>query len=94
MDERIREAIEKIITLDGLEIEICGLWVWVGGETKKHKDALKAAGYKWAIKKVKWYFAGVPAGGFRQFDMDEIRRRYGSQRVMTRSAYPMEEANA
>ena len=62
------------------------LWVWVGGETKKHKDALKAAGYKWAIKKVKWYFAGVPAGGFRQFDMDEIRERYGSQRVMTRSA--------
>ena len=27
--------------------------------------------------------------GFRQFDMDEIR-----QRMITRSAYPMEEANA
>ena len=25
MDERICEAIEKIVTLDGLEIEICGL---------------------------------------------------------------------
>ncbi len=94
VDERIREAIEQIVTLDGLEIEICGLWVWVGGETKKHKDALKAAGYRWATKKLKWYFAGVPAGGFRQFDMDEIRARYGSQRVVTRSAYPMEEADA
>jgi len=52
-----------------------------------------AAGYKWALKKVKWSFAGVPAGGFRQFDMDEIRRRYGSQRVVTRSTYPMEEAD-
>ncbi len=94
VDERIRKAIEKIVTLDGLEIEVCGLWVWVGGNTKKHKDALKAASYKWAFKKAKWYFAGVPAGGFRSIEMDEIRRRYGSQRVVTRSAYPMEEADA
>ncbi len=91
VDERIREAIEKIITLDGLEIEICGLWVWVGGDTKKHKDVLKEAGYKWAIKKIKWYFPGVPAGGFRAFDMDEIRRRYGSQRVFTKSKYAVQE---
>jgi hypothetical protein len=28
------------------------------------------------------------------FDIKEIRSRYGSQRVMTRTAYPMEEANA
>ncbi len=77
-----------------MEIEICGLWVWVGGETKKHKSALKAAGYKWAMKKLKWYFARVPAGGFRLFDMDEIRARYDSRRVVTRSTYPMEEADA
>lgn len=29
--------------------------VWVGGETKPHKDALKAAGCKWAPKKKMWY---------------------------------------
>ncbi len=34
VDERIRQAIEKIITLDGIEIESCGLWVWVSGDTK------------------------------------------------------------
>jgi DnaJ domain len=90
VDECIRAAIEKIITLNGLEIEICGLWVWVGGETKKHKDELKAAEYKWAPKKAKWYFAGVPAGGFRSFNMDEIRTRYGSQRIMSRKANAME----
>ena len=56
VDKRIRQAIEKIFTLDGLEIEICGLWVWVGSETKKHKDTLKAAGYKWARKKVNGYW--------------------------------------
>lgn len=94
VDERIREAIEKIITLNGLEIEVCGLWVWVGGNTKEHKEALKAAKFKWAQQKQKWYFAGVPAGGFRSMEMDEIRRRYGSQRIVARSAYPMEEVDA
>ena len=90
VDERIRAAIEKIITLEGLEIEICGLWVWVGGTTRPHKHELKAAGYSWAAQKGKWYFAGVPAGGFRAFDMDEIRDRYGSQRVFARSRTAVE----
>ncbi len=97
VDERIRQAIERIITLDGLEIEICGLWVWVGGETKTYKEALKSAEYKWSPKKGKWYFAGVPAGGYRNFTMDEIRARYGSQQVRARpgqSSMMMEESHA
>lgn len=84
VDERIRQAIEQIITLDGLEIEICGLWVWVGGETKRHREALKAAAYRWAPQKEKWYFAGVPGAGRGKFSMDDIRDRYGSQRVAAR----------
>ncbi len=89
IDEAVRAAIEKIIQYEFLEIEICGLWVWVGGTKKRGVavemdealDALKAAGYRWAQKKGKWYFAGVPAGGFRAFSMDEIRTRYGSTTV-------------
>ena len=34
-----------------------------------------------ASKKKMWYFAGVPGGGHREFDMSEIRDRYGCQRV-------------
>jgi curved DNA-binding protein CbpA len=95
VDERIRQAIEQIITLQGLEIEICGLWVWIGGDTKPHKEALKAAGYRWSPKKLKWHFAGVPAGGYRNFTMDEIRSRYGSQHVHSRyGAMTMEEHDA
>lgn len=81
VDEAIREAIEKIIRLAGLQIEICGLWVWVSGDTKTHKEALKAAGYQWAPKKMKWYYAGIPANGRGRMSMDEIRWRYGSQKV-------------
>lgn len=93
VDERIRQAIEAIIRFEFLTIEICGLWVWVDGTQKRGTspqndealDVLMSAGYKWAGKKKRWHFDGVPAGGYRNFTMDEIRNRYGSQQVNRRS---------
>jgi hypothetical protein len=82
VNEAIRATLEKIIRLPGIKIEICGLWLWVSGETKPVKDHLKAAGLRWAPKKEQWYFAGVPASGRGQ-SMEHIRNRYGS-RVVTR----------
>ncbi|SUU51249.1 DnaJ-class molecular chaperone with C-terminal Zn finger domain [Acinetobacter baumannii] len=43
---RLREVLEKIEILDGLEIERIGLWLYVSGNTKAHKEALKEAGFK------------------------------------------------
>lgn len=90
VNEAIRAAIAAIVHLPGLNIEICGLWVWVDGDTRTHKEQLKDNGYRWAPKKVKWYFAGVPANGRGRLDMDEIRSRYGSQHIKSRpgSALP------
>lgn len=51
----INTALNAIINL-GLKIEVCGSWVWVGGDTKPHKETLKAAGFMWAVKKRLWYF--------------------------------------
>ena len=80
--EEFREIIEKLIKLDGLEIELCGSWLWIGGNTKEHKDALKAAGCKWSSNKKLWYWHHVEEGrrwhkGNRT--MSEIRTKYGSQ---------------
>ena len=98
VDERIRAAIEQIIRHAYLDIEICGLWVWVSGTSKRGTspendaalDDLHTAQFRWASKKKMWYFAGVPGGGHREFDMSEIRDRYGSQHVTpgTRSRQP------
>jgi len=89
VDEAIRAAIEKIITFSFLEIEICGLWVWVGGTQKRGTsaendaalDTMQAAGYHFAHKKAKWYFEGCPSRGRGNFSMDDIRARYGSVKV-------------
>lgn len=79
-----RDAVYKIIYFDGIEIELCGSWLWVSGDTYKHRDALKAAGYRWASTKKAWYWRPEEAAcghSRRRQDMDDIRAKYGSERV-------------
>lgn len=75
------EILTILMTLKGLEIELCGSWLWIGGETKAVKDTLKAAGCKWAAKKKLWYWH---AGEWvkkthKTLSMDEIRDLHGSE---------------
>lgn len=84
MDDGFREVIDKIINLEGLEIEICGQWIWVSGNTRENKEALKASGFYWAKKKKMWYWRPEDAkvrstSGIK--DMDYIRNAYGSQKI-------------
>jgi curved DNA-binding protein CbpA len=77
------EVLQKIHELDGVVIEVCGIWVWVTGDTKKHKDALgkNGIGCHWSHDKKAWYYRPATAarrfGGKRQ-DMASIRAKYGS----------------
>jgi hypothetical protein len=79
----LSEALQSIINLDGLDVEICGSWVWVTGDTKAHKAILNEAGFKWASKKVAWYLR--PEGDRAKYrgkcSLDDIRERHGSQRA-------------
>lgn len=77
------DLIAKLVNLDGLEIEICGSWLWVGGNTKEHKSALKEMGMRWAPKKHRWYKApkNWKRKSRRELTMSEIRDRFGSQSV-------------
>lgn len=78
--EILADALNAIINL-GLNIEICGCWVWVSGNTKIHRDILKKAGFKWASKKQQWYFRPAEKISHRHaaWSMDKIRNTYGSQ---------------
>lgn len=85
--EKYREALEKIITLEGINIELVGAWIWVTGNTYAVKNTLKEAGFFFASKKVAWYFRSeeykVNSRG-RKIDLDQIRTKYGTQRIETR----------
>lgn len=80
--EIINNALNAIINL-GFEIEICGAWVWVSGNTKPHKETLKAAGFFWSPKKLCWYFRSddYKSHNRNTWSMDQIRNAYGSNKV-------------
>lgn len=79
--QELMNALNAVIGLPGLVVELCGAWAWVSGDTKQHKDILKEHGFKWARKKVMWYFrpedAKVYSNGKKT--IDEIREKYGSK---------------
>lgn len=82
-DKALREALEKIINFDGIDIQICGQWIWISGNTYQYKKELKEIGFKWASKKKQWYFHTET---FRKrskkvLSMDEIIDYYGSTKV-------------
>jgi len=94
--EAVNEALNKIIHLDGLEIEICGAWVWVSGETRKHKETIKEANFKYASKKKRWYFrpSDWKSRSRGSHSMEDIRSKYGSATPVRRRKQQLESCEA
>ena len=73
------------------EVELNGLWVWlVTDAALKGKDAtataardqLKKSGYKFASRKKKWYYPGIPARNKgKTWSHNKIRQHYGSRTI-------------
>lgn len=74
-----KEKIDCIINVDGLIIEIVGLWIWVTGLTRPNSELLKNSGFFWASKKLAWYWRPESAAGGRgKYSLDELKTKYGS----------------
>ena len=95
--EEFREIIEKLLRMHGLEVELCGSWLWIGGNTREHKEELKAAGCRWSNNKKLWYWHHAEEG--RRWHkgsatMNQIRNKYGSQTFRSGGAERLAEATA
>jgi len=79
--EEYRRALEQIIHLEGITVELVGYWIWVTGNTIAVKSELKNAGFFFASKKLAWYFRTgeykVSKGSKKS--LDEIKVKYGSE---------------
>ena len=77
------ECANQLKRLEGLVVEICGSWVWVAGDTIKHKQSLKTMGLFWSPSKRKWYWK--PPNYMRRnrksMSMGYIRTTHGSDVV-------------
>lgn len=81
-NEAYKNAIDGIISLDGIVIELVGNWVWVTGNTYPVRDKIKAAGFVFAGKKKAWYFRTeefAVKNRNKKLSLDEIKTKYGSK---------------
>ena len=51
-----KEVITHLIILEGIQIEVCGSWLWVTGNTYSHKDTLKSLKFRYSKSKCAWYY--------------------------------------
>lgn len=80
-----RDLIESLIHLhmENVTIEIIGSFVWLSGNTKPYKEAIKGLGFRWSKNKSSWYKSpeGYRKYSGKDYSMDDIRGMYGSQTI-------------
>jgi curved DNA-binding protein CbpA len=81
VEAKIQQIVAALKLLDGLVVERANAWLWVSGETKKHKEALGLLKLRWSPNKQKWYYAGVPAGKGKAQSWSHISSKYQAQEV-------------
>jgi hypothetical protein len=85
--EAYQEAINKVIHLTDIKIELIGAWLWITGNTFIHKNTLKSepAKFTWAKKRddlSAWFFRTeqYKSKSSKQ-TLEAIRNKYGTQDI-------------
>lgn len=78
-----RDIINKIIFFQDCTIEIIGNWIWVSGNTKNYKEALKELKFRWAPNKKAWSYHN---GTYRkqtkkQYSLEDLRNSFESTKI-------------
>lgn len=80
LEQSTIEAIYKLIALqmDNVKIALIGTWVWVTGDTKPHKEELKAIGCRWHSQRECWYYTATPyKGRYSNSGLSSLAAKYG-----------------
>ncbi len=84
-NKAFKEVLNQIINLD-MDIEIIGNWIWCF-KCFAVKDRLKELGFRYAPKKKAWtwHFGEYSRYHKGEIPIDDIRAKYGSQKVTRQS---------
>jgi DnaJ-class molecular chaperone len=95
--DQFKDLITELMRMDEITIEIIGCFVWVTGNTKPHKERLKALKFQWHSKKIAWYLKPEEyrKRSRKEYELDEIREMYGtSGAVNSRGTVKIDGATA
>lgn len=84
-NEAFKTILNQIININA-DVEIIGTWVWIHGGYE-YRELLKSIGFKFAPKKKCWcwHFGDYRRRSKREISLEEIRQKYGSQKVNSKS---------
>lgn len=94
VDEKLREVLQSIINLSGIEIEIIGCWIWVDGYTYPVREALSKLGFIWSGEKKKWYYRteSYRKKSHKKLSMDDMRDYFGCTKVYREKRQQLKQA--
>jgi hypothetical protein len=78
------DFISELKTMQGVNIEVCGYWIWLTGNTYLYKDKIHVLGFKYSKAKKSWYWSPcIDMTKYRRgcWSMKSIRKIHGSQIV-------------
>lgn len=80
--EEFRTVVDALLKIAGIEVELCGAWLWISGDTYQNREALKACSCLWSRSKQRWYWRHAEDDckwSRGKTSMSEIRHKYGSE---------------
>lgn len=82
--EQFKDLIDELMKMDDIIVEIIGCFVWITGNTKIHRDKLKALKFQWHNNKSAWYLKpeDYRKRSRKDYGLDEIRAMYGTSGEM------------
>lgn len=83
------DIIDKIIFYQNINIDICGCFIWVTGNTYIYKDNFKSLGFKWSNDKKCWFYTDkvYKKKSPYKVTLDQIKEMYGDIKVETKKDY-------
>ena len=85
-NEAFKAVLQKIIHINA-DIEIVGEWIWIEKGSYENRELLKSVGFRFASRKKAWYwhYGEWHRRSKREITLDEIRLKYGSEKVSRQS---------
>lgn len=83
METLLAEMVYRLLGLKmvGVDVSLVGLWIWIEGDTKPHKNSLKGLGCRWHSKRTAWYFHSpkLRTKFNANISLDGIKAAYGAE---------------
>ena len=93
LDDGFRAVVLEVLKMKGIDVLLVGSWVWLEGDTKPWKDALKKLGFKWSGPRQRWYWhkAGHFWGHASKATFEDICLTYGVRKAVKGEKKEQEE---